>query len=289
METIFSGEQTFFATMNRPGPGTSPMTPALLERFDISGRTLVPLSIEHRRKLREEVSDLEEILKDEEKTGEILDFMSQNQSSSEVKSYLKKEGDEFKKRLEKEFEEMGYEIRLPDSRELKEVKEKIKGVDLNVESNLFLDYFKANVNMCVKGRKEDFSLCPKCDKENYPCSKLKYFSNRAEESLTKYSKSLAWLVGKDKADLETLKTLLPYVLQHRVEVNEAKLEERQFKPKGYWRSKKFRLIKQVVEEDLLRFSDSLEDIKEITKAYLKGERIPKKHPSPWYELIKRSR
>lgn len=288
METIFSRKQTFFATMNRPGPGTSPMTPALLERFDVSARTLIPLSTEHRRKMREKVSDLERILKDEGRTKETLEFMKESQDQSEIRECLETQGDEFKKKVEAELE--NYQIRIPRAKELERAKREVKEMELNTEANQFLDYFKANVNMCVEGEKEDFSACPGCDKEKFPCSKIRYFSNRAEESITDYSKSLAWLVGKEKVDLETMRTLLPYVLKHRVEVNETELEGREFESKGYWRSKKFRFIKEIVEEDSKRFLGNLSHIKDISKAYLKDERLPKKQlPSPWYKLIQRSK
>lgn len=289
MEDMFSENQTFFATMNRAGPGTSPLTPALLERFDISARTLVPLSLEHRRIMREKVSETEEILKDESISKEILAFMKKTQDKQEIYTYIREKGETFKQKIESKFKSIGFNLELPKAKDLNYAQQKIKDIEFNLPANLFLDYFKANINTCIKGKADNFSSCPYCDLERFPCSKIRYFSNRGEESIVNYSKSLAWLVGKEEVDVEILEWLLPYVLTHRVEVREAELEEREYENFAYWRSKKFKLVKEVVTNDLNRFRDNFQTIRDISKAYYEGKNLPKTYPSPWFELLKRSK
>ena len=50
-------------------------------------------------------------------------------------------------------------------------------------------------------------------------------SNRAEQSLFKYSKALAWFTGESEVTLEHIMAVMPYVLWHRSAVSDEKLSE----------------------------------------------------------------
>jgi hypothetical protein len=72
------------------------------------------------------------------------------------------------------------------------------------------------------GLKKDFSKCNGCHYANYICSEIYTISNRAEKSLFKYSKALAWL-DDEEVELEHILALIPYVIWHRSNISDETL------------------------------------------------------------------
>lgn len=219
---IFEFPKAIFATVNYADLGTNEIVPPLLDRFDIALETFSVHPL-RRRIIRQGIDD--SFLRDPKLSEEILNYISENnltEKHKEVVRYLIEVSDEFKGVLEGRLRDLGYRIEIPRYEELEGIRREIEGIEVDDDVELFLDFLGEEVR-CQFGRK-DFSRCDGCHYVNYICSDISHISHRAEISLIKYAKALAW-IENSSVNLEHIKSLLPYVLFHRVDVNLKKIEE----------------------------------------------------------------
>lgn len=220
---VFDEGKTFFATVNYQDLGTTRMIPPLLDRFDIAIETgrVHPI---RKRVIRRGVKD--DLLRDRKMAIEIVDYIKENNTSKnieEIVKFVKEKSEEFKDVLEERLKREGFNVHIPRDEELKGMVKEIEDIEVSEDAELFLDYFGQEA-YCQLSFKKDFSKCDGCHYANFVCSDIYAISNRAEISLFRYAKALAW-VEENEVSLEHVISLLPYVLWHRSEINYKKISE----------------------------------------------------------------
>lgn len=215
---FFEDNKSFFATINYQDTGATSLIPPLLDRFDVAVETgrLHPL---RKRLVRRGVKN--EILEDSKLAQKMVNYIVENamsQNVHELTKYVNECREEFRETMEEKFREEGTRIDVPQTGEIEKAKEEIVNTEVSGDVELFLDYIGQEVH-CKLGLNKDFSKCSGCHYANYMCSDLYSISGRAEKSLLKYAKALAWL-NSEIVDLEHLLAIFPYVLWHRSAVND---------------------------------------------------------------------
>lgn len=221
---IFKSSKAFLATINYHDTGTTKLIPPLCDRFDVAVETgsLHPL---RKRAIRRGVDD--SLLRESSLSKEMISFVLSHNLTDEadvVTNYIEKMSEEFKEEIEKRFQNNGIDIDIPKKEEITEIKREIGDIKISEDVELFLDYIGQEV-YCQYSTVKEFSRCQGCHYCNYICSDLYSISNRAEQSLIKYSKALAWLLKEKEVNLEHLLVILPYTLWHRVSISDRKLSE----------------------------------------------------------------
>jgi len=220
---VFNTPKTFFATVNYRDLGTTEIIPPLLDRFDIA----VEVSRIHpirKRVIRRGIVD--DVLRDSALAEEMLNYIHENNESCKAKDVLKfitEKSDKFKCVLEERFKKEGFNVEIPKSYELEKIRREIEDTEVEEEVELFLDFIGQEV-YCQLSTKKDFSKCDGCHYVNYICSDIYAISNRAEISLIRYAKALAWIEEKEVGLVHVL-ALMPYVLWHRCEISYKKIAE----------------------------------------------------------------
>ncbi len=220
---VFKDDKTFFATVNYQDLGTTKIIQPLLDRFDIAVETgrIHPI---RKRLIRRGVKD--EILRDRRITRELIEYISENnetEKADDVIRFIREKSEEFKDILEDRLSKEGFRVEIPKDDEIRRISKEIEKNDVSEDAELFLDFIGQEV-YCQLGLKKDFSKCDGCHYVNYICSDLYSISNRAEISLFKYSKALAW-IEEEEVSLEHVLSIMPYVLWHRSEINYKKISE----------------------------------------------------------------
>lgn len=221
---ILEDTKSFFATINYQDVGTTKLIAPLCDRFDIAVETgsLHPI---RKRFIRRGID--EEVLRDKELTKEMIEYILKHNETGQapmVVRYINDRAEEFKEELEKRLREKGLDVEIPKAEEIKEIRKEISELDLTEDTELLLDYIGQEI-YCHYALKKDFSKCQGCHYTNYLCSDLYSISNRAEQSLFKYSKALAWFIGEREVTLEIIMAIMPYALWHRSTVSDQKISE----------------------------------------------------------------
>ncbi len=221
---IFSSGKAFFGTINYQDAGTTRLIPPLLDRFDIAVETSI-LHPVRKRLVRRGIDD--SILRDAEFSEEIIKYImdsSISERAREIEKYISEVSDEFRSVLERRIREEGYNIHLPDAKEMERIRDEIYSMPISPDVELLLDYIGQEV-YCQLGINKDYSKCQGCHYTNYLCSDIFSISNRAEKSIFTYSKALAWWNEDGEVDIGHLIAVLPFALWHRTSISDRKLSE----------------------------------------------------------------
>ncbi|MEW6002694.1 MAG: AAA family ATPase [Nitrospirota bacterium] len=221
---ILKQAKSFLATINYHDDGVTKLIPPLCDRFDLAVETgaLHPI---RKRLIRRGID--EEVLRNRELAEEMVEYILKNnetRQAEKVVQYINGKAEEFKGELEKRLKEKGFDIEIPREEEMMEIRHEISGLGISEDAELFLDY-AGQETYCHYTLRKDFSRCHGCHYANYLCADLYNISNRAEQSLFKYSKALAWFTGEREVTLEHILALMPYTLWHRSGVSDEKLGE----------------------------------------------------------------
>lgn len=221
---IFQEGKSFFGTINYQDAGTTLLIPPLLDRFDIAVETTM-LHPVRKRLVRRGVDD--SILRDPKLAKEMIDYimeMNLSEKSEDIIKYVNEVSDSFREVIEERAREMGFNLNIPSREEIDGIRREIESYPISSDFELFLDYLGQEV-YCHMGMHKDFSKCSGCHYANYICSDIYTISNRAEKSVTLYSKALAWWEGDGEADILHLVSILPFALWHRTEISDRKRSE----------------------------------------------------------------
>ncbi|MBM4128724.1 MAG: hypothetical protein FJ243_01245, partial [Nitrospira sp.] len=221
---ILKQAKSFFATINYQDAGTTRLISPLCDRFDIATETgmLHPV---RKRLIRKGID--EEALRDKRLSEEMVEYIlinNETRQAEKVIHYIRERSEEFKGELERRLKERGFDLQIPREEEIKDIKREIKGLGISLDAELFLDYIGQEI-YCQQSLKKDFSRCHGCHYTNYLCADLYSISNRAEQSLFKYAKALAWFAREEEVTLEHIMAVMPYALWHRSSVSDEKLGE----------------------------------------------------------------
>lgn len=284
---IVKNPKAFFATINYHDTGTTKLIPPLSDRFDIAVETgaLNPI---RKRAVRRGIDD--DFLRDSFLTKEMIKFISSHNHTHEVKvvaEFIDRSTEEFKKEIEKRCRNNGIDLYIPKRHETLEIKREISNIEVSDDAELFLDYISQEV-YCQYSSIKDFSRCHGCHYYNFLCSDLYSLSNRAEQSLLKYAKAIAWLRKEKEINLEQLITTLPYVLWHRVIISDRKISEiRQIEKNT---SDNFHAIKELVSEVRKRWDEHRDYQIELYLALKEGDikkvkEITRNHHHPFFKAF----
>jgi MoxR-like ATPase len=221
---ILKQRKSFFATINYQDIGATKLIAPLLDRFDTAIET-GPSHPIRKRIIRRGID--EEILKDRELSQQLITYILENDvtsSADEVLTFINRRAEEFKEELESRLRGEGIALEIPRHEEIDTIREEINKLPVSQEAELFLDYLGQEVR-CQYTLKKEFSRCDGCHYQNYICSDLYGISNRAEQSMFRYARGLAWMVGEREVTLEHLIAIIPYVLWHRSGVSDKKQSE----------------------------------------------------------------
>lgn len=221
---MIKGGKAFFATINYQDVGTTRLVPPLLDRFDVAVETgkLHPV---RKRLIRRGIN--EEVLRNSQLSQKMIEYILKNTKTKDaerINQYINEAAEEFKEKLEERLKDEGWDIKIPRGEEIKEIKEEIEKLSVSEDAELFLDYIGQEI-YCQRSLKKDFSKCSGCHYTNYLCSSLYSISNRAEHSLFRYAKALAWFMGKGEVTLEHIMAIMPYLIWHRTSVSNERLSE----------------------------------------------------------------
>jgi Mg-chelatase subunit ChlI len=221
---ILKQAKSFFATINYQDAGTTRLIAPLCDRFDIATETGILHPI-RKRLIRRGID--EEALRDKKLSEEMVEYILKNNETGQAEKvihYIHERSEEFKGELERRLKKRGFDLQIPREGEIKDIKRKITESGISEDAELFLDYIGQEI-YCQQSLKKDFSRCHGCHYTNYLCADLYSFSNRAEQSLFKYAKALAWFTREEEVTLEHIMSVMPYALWHRSSVSDEKLGE----------------------------------------------------------------
>ncbi len=221
---IIERPKSFFATINYQDVGTTKLIPPLCDRFDIAVETgmLHPI---RKRLIRRGLDD--NFLKDRKLAEEMIEYILKNNETwqaDEVVRYISERTEEFKGELERRFKEKGIDLQIPREEEVEEIKREILEIEISEDTELFLDYIGQEIR-CQYSSVKEFSRCHGCHYAHYLCADLYNISNRAEQSLFRYSKALAWITGESEVTLDHILSIMPYALWHRSAISDEKISE----------------------------------------------------------------
>ena len=192
-----------FATANYTDEGTFQLTPPFLDRFDVAVMVTSPQPWDL-RKIRERG--------DEKLNGTIEDLL------------------EIPKDLELDFEKIRKEIKNISECVDKDIPIVSAFVDFVCGSLRFSEAASQNIVRATKG-----NACY-INQDNAPQghfidSSFNYTLNelsvRTSKAIPRYAKAFAWLNGRDRVELQDLKTVLPYLLWHKLQPSQKALSENQ--------------------------------------------------------------
>ncbi|MCX7914329.1 MAG: AAA family ATPase [Thermodesulfovibrionales bacterium] len=264
---IIKGPKAFLATINYHDTGTTKLIPPLCDRFDVAVETgsLHPL---RKRAIRRGVDD--NLLRESSLSKEMISFILSHNHTGEaqtVNEYIENVSEEFKEEIERRLQHNGIDVDIPRKEEISEIKREISQIEISEDAELFLDYLGQEV-YCQYSTVKEFSRCHGCHYCNYVCSDLYSISNRAEQSLIKYSKALAWLLKEDELTLEHLITIFPYALWHRASISDRKIGEiRQIEKRC---SDSFHSLVELISEARKRWDEQRDDLLELYFALKEG-------------------
>ncbi|MEM5828586.1 MAG: hypothetical protein QW197_03775 [Candidatus Aenigmatarchaeota archaeon] len=213
-KSLFLPPQPFFATANYPDPGTSSLVPPLLDRFNIVTEfTLSPFA----GKICWENTKKEELM-DDELSKKAIDILLSDKPYPQKLKELEVISYEFYK---------GREKIVLHPQELKEIRQKIKEIKPKEEAVLFTTYIRFSLYDPYSGEKRPGESHPDENHyKKYPTGKITNpLSQRFFNSVALYSKIIAWLKGRNEVDTESVLSVLPYTLAHRVTLPDDYLQE----------------------------------------------------------------
>ncbi len=287
---IIKSPKAFLATINYHDTGTTKLIPPLCDRFDIAVETgsLHPI---RKRAIRRGVDD--KLLRDSHLTKEMIKFILSHNHTSEagsVAEFIENVSEEFKAEIQSRFKDNGIDINIPSNQEIAEIKREISEIQISEDAELFLDYISQEV-YCQYSNVKDFSRCHGCHYFNYLCSDLYSISNRAEQSLLKYAKTLAWLNKEKEINLDYLLSLIPYTIWHRVSISDRKTSEvRQTEKRS---SDSFYALEELMTDAKKRWNEHRDPQIKLYLALKQGDlnkvkNVAEKHHHPLFKTFLRA-
>lgn len=214
-EHISTGSQPFFATCNYEDRGNNTLIPPILDRFDIATESKFPGVANAIAISYDYHNEKDAVLQDPETSKAILNLLNSGKSYKEIRAGLEKTSAGFRKKLkEKDLETLTEE-------ELNEADKEIGKIKLDNDAVTYLSFLISELNQHPKyGQKR--SNDPISGEEGpYLFNVVEGSGSRREDkSIVRYAQALAWLQGKEQADLEHVLTVAPYTLWHRLRLAE---------------------------------------------------------------------
>jgi MoxR-like ATPase len=110
------------------------------------------------------------------------------------------------------------------------VRQEMAALEIDLAASAFVRTVLAELSFCCKyGQKRSGEVCDDgCHYTGYLCYEVcNCASNRLPSSLHRYAQALAWWSGEARVEVEHVRTMLPYVLAHRIQWRESYLLARE--------------------------------------------------------------
>ncbi len=200
-ELLTSPSGPLFATANYADEGTFQLTPPFLDRFDVAVMVTSP-----------QPWDLRKIRKrgDEKLNGRIEKLL-------EIPEELRLDFEKIRKQIKDIPEVEEYGLPLVSA-----------FADFLYGSLRFSEAASNDLSRATKGNAWQVGQ-DNASPGHYPDSPFTYTVNelsvRTAKAMPRYAKAFAWLNGKERVELEDLKTIMPYLLWHKIQPTQKALTE----------------------------------------------------------------
>jgi len=257
-ELVQTGDFTLFATCNYEDSGNGALIEPVLDRFDIATESKRP-SLIQMCMIKDMPVETKTMLNDKELADKIHEIYDAKGVEFQDKvEQVQEVGDEYRKRIEAKTD-----LELLTRQEKAEVKDEINAIEFSTDAEMFYTFILSELASCQQyGMKRKNEKClSACHFKDYACHDVKSgLSVRSALAIAKYSKSLAWITGKEKATVEDIEKVMPYAIWHKVEFDGAFLSG--FKDDERTEPLKLYAAKKLIENAKARFTEIAPAMKE---------------------------
>lgn len=251
---LLHDEYCLFATANYQDPGTHPLIPPLLDRFDVMIESKHPGA--NLAFFIGQQENKEALLRDPEQEQAFYAVLSDGQTPASQDAQLEDACQRF-------AEWLTYQHGLTtfSKAERQAVREDIASLGFSQDASAFARTALAEFSFCcLYGQKRSNEACPEgCHYTGYLCYQVQNCaSNRLPISLRRYAQALVWFLGAEQVEAEHVRWILPFVLAHRTQWRDAYVAARERESRRD--PLPLHLAKQATTESWRRFAEQREDI-----------------------------
>ncbi len=253
-QLLLHEEYCLFATANYQDPGTHPLIPPLLDRFDIMVESKHPGA--NLAFFIGQQDSKEMFLRDPEQEHTFYAVLSESQTTPQLVAQLEEASGHFAEWL---FARHG--LRTFDKAERRAVQAEIASLGFSQDASAFARTALAEFSFCcLYGQKRSNEECPEgCHYTGYLCYQVQNCaSNRLPISLRRYAQALAWFLRAEQVEAEHVRWVLPFIVAHRTQWRDAYVASRERESRRD--PLPLHLAKQAVAESWRRFAEQREDI-----------------------------
>jgi MoxR-like ATPase len=220
---LINDEFCLFATANYQDQGTNALIPPLLDRFDVLVESKHPgANISY---LIGRTSSREAILRHEPSEAAFLDVLRNSAEGESKQKALEVVHRRYRRALR---DRCG--VPVMSRRERRIIRQEMAALEVELAASTFLRMVLAEFSFCCKyGQKRSGEMCGEgCHYTGYLCYEVRNCaSNRMPGAIQRYAQALAWWLGETCVKVEHVRTVLPYVLGHRIQWRESYLLARE--------------------------------------------------------------
>lgn len=253
-QLLLHDEYCLFATANYQDPGTHPLIPPLLDRFDVMVESKHPGA--NLAFFIGQQENKEALLRDLEQEQTFYALLSDGQLGAARDAQLEEASTRFAEWLAEH-----HGIPTFGKAERSAVREDIASLTFSQDASAFARTALAEFSFCcLYGQKRSNEECPEgCHYTGYLCYQVQNCaSNRLPISLRRYAQALAWFLRTEQVEAEHVRWILPFVIAHRTQWRDAYVAARERESRRD--PLPLHLAKQAVAESWRRFAEQREDI-----------------------------
>ena len=280
---LLHDEYCLFATANYQDPGTHPLIPPLLDRFDVMIESRHPGA--NLAFFIGQQDNTDALLRDPEQEQALYAVLSNGQTPANAE--LEAACQRFAECLSAQ-----HGLRTFDKAERQAIRADIASLGFSQDASAFARTALAEFSFCcLYGQKRSNEECPEgCHYTGYLCYQVQNCaSNRLPIALRHYAQALVWFLGGEQVEAEHVRWVLPFVLAHRTQWRDAYVAAREREARRD--PLPLHLAKQATAESWRRFAEQRDDIMgalAIAARILAGEDVaPSQGDHPIFAEIQR--
>ena len=284
-QLLLHEEYCLFATANYQDPGTHPLIPPLLDRFDVMIESKHPGA--NLAFFIGQQDNKEMLLRNVEEEQTFYAALSHPRADATKDAQLEQASQRFAEWLSSQHGLVTF-----DKAERRTVREEIASLGFSQDASAFTRTALAEFSFCcLYGQKRSNEECPEgCHYTGYLCYQVQNCaSNRLPISLRRYAQALAWFLRAEQVEAEHVRWTLPYVLAHRTQWRDAYVAARERESRRD--PLPLHLAKQAAADSWRRFAEQREDIMAalaVAARILAGEDVaPSQGDHPIFAEIQR--
>ena len=214
-DAVFTGREALFATCNYADRGNGDLIEPMLDRFDVSAESKFPGVTNAFAIAQNYGSENDSRLKNPDLYKKALAILNSKKPYEEIRTEL---GVIAANQMD-HMKSNGLPVIMPD--ELSQIEKEIYGLKFDKDAEIYTLFLISELNVSAKyGQKRSNDPLNKSDGKYLGLAFTGSGSRRADKSIVRYAKSLAWLTGQDRVTLDHVATIAPYVLWHRIKFSD---------------------------------------------------------------------